>query len=226
MSECETSQKTDSENNPEEEISSKNTAEQSENKPSEESSPKEELSTEPVTLSAEEFRNLSQNAEEFQVKYWQLLADSENSRKRLQKERQEMNKHGIRNVILDFLQPLDTFEAALNSAENGSEEVKNWAVGFQMILNQLKEVLNNYNVKSFSTKGMLYDPHHHEAVETVETTEHAEGTILHEFAKGYKMGDTTIRPASVKVAKAPRLESPKESEEKLEEDINKTEEKK
>ncbi|SCA62394.1 Protein GrpE [Chlamydiales bacterium SCGC AG-110-M15] len=168
---------------------------------------------EPVTLDGKEYQTLVKEAEEFKEKYWRLLAESENSRKRLQKERQEMNQYTIRNVLMEFLQPLDTFEVALNSAEHsGSDELKNWAMGFHMIMDQFKDILNNYNVKPFTAEGLHFDPHHHEAVETVETEEHPDGLIMQEFLRGYKMGDKTIRPARVKVAKTPKAKTPESTE--------------
>ena len=84
------------------------------------------------------------------------------------------------------------------------EETRNWAQGFQMILNQFLDVLSNQGITSFHAMGTPFDPHLHYAIETEETTEHPEGTILQEFVKGYKSGDRPIRPARVKVAKAPQ----------------------
>jgi molecular chaperone GrpE len=82
--------------------------------------------------------------------------------------------------------------------------VKSWAIGFEMILAQFKQVLSNYGVAAFHSEGAQFDPLLHDAVETHETTEAPEGTILKEFTKGYKSAVRTIRPARVKVAKAPR----------------------
>lgn len=132
-----------------------------------------------------------------------LLADMENLRKRLHKEKLEMNRFAVDNVLSEILMPLDNFENALGFTENMSEETKNWAIGFEMILNQFKDVLSYHNVKPFSAQGEQFDPHRHEAVEVEETDEVPEGTITHELLKGYKSGDRILRPARVKVAKSP-----------------------
>ena len=137
-------------------------------------------------------------------KYWRLLAESENQRKRMQKERQEYVSYAVKNALLEILQPLDNLDHALSFTDQMSEEVSNWAMGFQMILTQFKDALANQNIKSFSSLHQHFDPHLHEAVETLETEEHPDGTILQEFVKGYKMGDRVIRPARVKVAKGPK----------------------
>lgn len=146
---------------------------------------------------------LEQSLKECQDKYLRLLAESENARKRMQKEREELTKYAIENVIAEFLHPMDSFEKALRFAENMSEEVKNWAIGFEMILAQFKQVLVNHGIVPFESEGKHFDPHLHEAVEVIETIEHPPGTIVAEFVRGYKMGERTVRPARVKVTKAP-----------------------
>ena len=147
---------------------------------------------------------LQQQLDDFKDKYFRALADGENARKRLAKEKQDMLRFGIDNAIGEFLPALDNFENALRFADNASGEVKNWAMGFQMILAQFKEVLHNHGIVSFHSEGNKFDPLTHEAVEITETTDHPDGIILHEFTKGYKSASRTIRPARVKVAKHPQ----------------------
>lgn len=146
--------------------------------------------------------------EDFKDKYFRALAEMQNMTRRMQKEKQEIARFGIDQVISDFLPVIDNFENALRFAENGSGEVKNWAMGFQMILAQMKEALHNNGIVSFQSEGTLFDPTFHEAVEMVETDEHPEGAILAEFTKGYKSGARVIRPARVKVAKLPAPQEP------------------
>lgn len=139
---------------------------------------------------------------EYKNKYLRVLADLENTRKRMQKEKDETIKYIIENTIAEFLPILDNFENALKFAENSSEEVQKWATGFQMILTQFKDILHNYGIIAFHSGGNLFDPHYHEALEIVETDQYPDGTIIEELAKGYKSANRTIRPARVKVAKA------------------------
>lgn len=156
---------------------------------------------------------LQNSLKECQDKYLRLLAESENARKRMLKERQEMTKFAIENVLVEFLHPLDSFEQALHFAESTSDEVKNWALGFEMILNQLKQVLANHGVEAYEALGEHYNPHFHEAVEMVETDKAAPGTIVEQHVRGYKIGDRAIRVARVKVAKASEeLKKDKEEE--------------
>lgn len=168
--------------------------------------PEDTTPDELTEISVKELQKLKDEAQEFKDKYWRLLAESENVRKRMQKERQELTKYALQNAIIEFLHPLDTFENAINCGDKASDEVKNWAMGFKMILDQFKEILTNHDVVPFDSEGKLFDPHHHEAVEIEESEEHPDGTIIKEFVRGYRMGDKTIRAARVKVAKLPKEE--------------------
>jgi len=143
--------------------------------------------------------------ENWKDKYLRALAEQENMRKRVGREKQEMISFGIENAISEFLGAIDNFENALRFGMNTEGPVKNWAIGFEMILSQFKEVLYNHGISSFHSEGNTFDPQLHEAVEIVETTEHPDGVIMHEFTKGYKSATRTIRPARVKVAKHPQV---------------------
>lgn len=149
---------------------------------------------------------LQTQVDELKNKNILLLAEMENARKRMQKEKADMNRFAVENVIGDFLSPMDQMERALSAADNVSDEVKNWAIGFDMIMSQFKEVLTQNGVSPFNSEGEFFDPYKHEAVETVETEDHPHGYILKEFVKGYKSGDRVVRAARVKIAKAPMKE--------------------
>ena len=155
----------------------------------------EETNIEELTAAAAE------EALDYKDKYLRLLADVENTRKRMQKEKQEMVRFGIENVMGEILGPMDSMENALKFADSMSGEVKNWALGFQMILAQFKDVLSQNGVAPFVSEGKPFDAAKHEAVEMEETDAVPEGTIIKEFVKGYSRGDRIIRPARVKVAK-------------------------
>lgn len=174
-------------------------------KEGEEAHPKEEAAPQQpkmITIPELELQGLKDEIKEYKDKYLRQLAESENARKRMQKERQELTQYAVEQVIVDFLHPLDNMENALRAAGKLSDELKNWVAGFQMILVQFKDVLTNQGVTPVEAIGTAFDPHVHEAVESVETSESAPGTVIEECVRGYKIGDRTIRPARVKVAKA------------------------
>src|ERR1700733_4995432 len=107
--------------------------------------------------------------ENYKDKYLRLLAEIDNTRKRLQKEKQDMTRFAVENALEELLEPIDNMENALKFVETMSEEVRNWAIGFQMILGQFKEVLHTNGITPFSSEGMRFDPSRHHAIETEET---------------------------------------------------------
>jgi molecular chaperone GrpE len=158
--------------------------------------------------------------ENFKDKYFRQLAEMENMRKRMAKEKQEMIRFGVENAILEFIPVIDQFDNALRFADSASGEVKSWATGFQMFLSQLKEVLTSHGITTYDSEGAFFDPALHEAIEVAETTDVAEGTILQELTKGYKSPTRVIRPARVKVAKKPAQPTELAGEELLEQKGN------
>lgn len=149
-------------------------------------------------------KELEASLTEAQDKYLRLLAESENARKRMIKEREELIQLAQERLFSELLLPLDHFDKALKFIENVSEEVKSWAIGFEMILAQFKHVLSSHGITEFDSVGKHFDPHFHEAIEVEETLEVEPGIILQEFVKGYKKGDRVIRVAKVKVTVRPK----------------------
>ncbi|MCH9812104.1 nucleotide exchange factor GrpE [bacterium] len=167
----------------------------------------EEKTFSPNELISEQLQQKTKEAGEFKDKYFRALAEMENTKKRLMQEKKELVSYSVSNIIEDFLGPMDNLENALSFTDNLSEELKNWAVGFKMILDQFKSALENHGIFSYESIGKKFDPHLHEAVEMVETNDHEEGVIIEELLKGYKQDKRIIRVAKVKVAKSVSKES-------------------
>ena len=110
---------------------------------------------------ATEIDKTQEELSECKDKYLRLLAEMENTRKRMQKEKQEATKFAIENVIAEILTPMDNLENALKFTEQMSEETQLWAKGFQMILSQFKDVLSNHGAIPFESVGTAFDPHKH-----------------------------------------------------------------
>ena len=144
-----------------------------------------------------------------------LLADIENISKRHANERVDLIKYSPANLLNDLLPTLDLFEQALN-AKQASDEVKNWLIGFEMILKNFKTTLENNGVKEVQAKsGDTFDAKLHFAIEEVESTEVKPGLIVNIKTKGYKLHDRLLRPTMVTVAKqADKTTNEKEINEK------------
>lgn len=146
---------------------------------------------------------LQEELENIKEKYIHCLAETENEKRRMQKDHKKSVTRSVGNAFKPLLGPLDQFEKALEFAETMSDEVKNWAVGFQMILTQLKDTLHEQHIFSFDSLGKKFDPYRHDAISTEETDDVEEDIILEEFEKGYQYHDQILRPAKVKVSKHP-----------------------
>ncbi len=144
---------------------------------------------------------LAEELQEYKEKYMRALADMENLRKRVYKEKQEAIRFAIEDALLDMLTPMDNLENALKCAHQMSDETRLWAQGFSMILDQFKQALHQQGIIPFNSEGEVFDAHRHEAIEVVEEASKPEGTIIAECTRGYKSGERIIRPARVKITK-------------------------
>ena len=124
------------------------------------------------------------------------MAEFDNFKKRITKEKDMMYNTISANIISELLPILDNFDKALN-AETADESYKN---GIVMIYNQLMETLNKLGVEEIEALNSTFDPNFHEAVMHVEDENNGEKEVTEVFRKGYKIGDKIIRHAMVKVA--------------------------
>ncbi|TYB31223.1 MAG: nucleotide exchange factor GrpE [Candidatus Mcinerneyibacterium aminivorans] len=134
-----------------------------------------------------------------------VMADFENYKKRMKKEKSEVIKSANKDLILDILPVLDNLELAV---ENKDQQDKKKAYekvveGVQMVIKQFMKVLKNYGVETIDAVGGAFDPNFHEALMMVEDEgdHEEEELVVEEFQKGYMLKDKVIRPAKVKVSK-------------------------
>ncbi len=126
-------------------------------------------------------------------------AEFDNFRKRSEKERAEYLEYAGMESVRQILPVLDDFDRALK-VECTS---KDYARGVEMIHSRMFEILKKLGLQPIETAGTMFDPHLHQAVERVETTDVEDGTVLGEFQRGYYFKGKLLRPAMVKVAVRP-----------------------
>jgi molecular chaperone GrpE len=171
-----------------------------ENKNHQEHKPEEKT----ITLKESEYLLLKEEAgkvKEFSDRVLRLQADFENTRKRLEKEKQEFVKFANEGIIMELLNILDDLERAAGLAETKHEDLPAFLKGVEMILAHLYEMLKEYGVKPIEAKGKIFDPNYHEVLMQVEEKEKPENTVVEELQKGYLMNDRVIRTSKVKVSK-------------------------
>jgi molecular chaperone GrpE len=127
-----------------------------------------------------------------------LQAEFENARKRAVREQQEFREFALADALKTLLPILDSFERALQSAPPGKSEFRS---GIEHIHRQLQDALQKLGLRPIPAKGEPFDPHLHEAVEMVDTSDARDHEVLEELQSGYKLKDRLLRPAMVKVAR-------------------------
>ncbi|MBM3246855.1 MAG: nucleotide exchange factor GrpE [Candidatus Omnitrophica bacterium] len=157
-----------------------------------------------VILKEAEYLKLKEEAgqaKEYWDKLLRLHADFENTRKRLDREKQDFIKFANEGIILELLNILDDLERTLTLEHAQHQDLAAFLKGVEMILSHLYEMLKEYGVRPIETEGKLFDPHFHEALMQVENKDLPEHSIVEELQKGYMLNDRVIRIAKVKVSK-------------------------
>jgi molecular chaperone GrpE len=126
-------------------------------------------------------------------------AEFENARRRASKEQQEFRDYAAADAIRPLLPIIDSFERALQVKSDPGD----FRSGVELIYKQLQDALAKLGVRAIPAKGETFDPHVHEAIEMVETSDAADHEVIEELQRGYKIKDRLLRPAMVKVAKNP-----------------------
>jgi molecular chaperone GrpE len=129
-----------------------------------------------------------------------MQAEFENSRKRLAKEQDEFKDLALAEALKSLLPILDGFDWALQTPHQNGGEFRS---GIDLIRKQLHDVLSKLGLRAIPAKGEPFDPHLHEAVETVNTTAAQDNHVLEDLRRGYKLKDRLLRPSMVLVARNP-----------------------
>jgi molecular chaperone GrpE len=156
-----------------------------------------------VTLKEAEYLGLLEEVKKGKDSWDKMLrnqADLENTRKRLEREKQDFVKFANEGLILDLLNVLDDLERTVDLAQTGKEELSAFVKGVEMILSHLYELLKNHGVKPIEAEGKIFDPNFHEALMQVESKELPEHTIVEVLQKGYLIHGRVLRTAKVKVS--------------------------
>ena len=133
------------------------------------------------------------------------LADAENTRRRSIKDLEQSRKYGHISLAREMLSVVDSLESAVNSSPQNKDELtdetKNFIVGVEMTLEQLKQVFNNHNISKIDPLGDKFDYNVHQAMFEKETDEVEPGLIIEVMQPGWSLHDRLLRPAMVGVSK-------------------------
>ena len=137
---------------------------------------------------------------ELKDKYLRVLADAENSRKRIRQQSEDSVRVQRENFLRDLLPIVDNLERAVEAARAGGTANQPIVEGVEMVLRSLLDFLRSHGVTQVSAVGQQFDPQLHEAVDHVHSPDHPPNTVVSEFHRGYVVGDRTLRPARVSVS--------------------------
>jgi len=159
---------------------------------------------------ANEESELRKEVDHLREMYLRKLAEFDNFRKRTEREKEELERTAGEAIVLDLIPVLDNFERALEHASEADPEV--FRKGVEMISKQLLDVLGKRGLEQFDPQGQAFQPEFHEAVQRVNSPDHAPGTVAWVLARGYRFGGRLVRPAmvgvSMDVAKGSQSEQP------------------
>jgi molecular chaperone GrpE len=148
-------------------------------------------------------RRLEIELSEIRDKYLRNIAESENIRRRHERERVDLIKYAAENIVKDLLPVLDGLDTAVaNSSSNQSQVSESSGVidGFRIIYKQLLDAMKKHGLEIAETAGVPFDPNIHQAIQMIPSEEVKAETVASVFAKGYSIHGRVVRPAMVSVS--------------------------
>jgi len=161
-----------------------------------------ELKSRLLEQSAERMQQMMQRLQEANELRLRAVADLENYKKRAAREREEVQKFGVEKLLTELLPVLDNLDRALEAAGK-TQDLPSFVEGVKMNRRLFEETLGRFGVQPFSAVGKPFDPHFHEALQQVESTEHPANVVVSEMVRGYMLHDRLVRPALVAVSAGP-----------------------
>ena len=143
---------------------------------------------------------------ELKDKLLRALADAENTRRRAERDRQEISQYAVTRFARDMLAIADNFGRALAACpldlrEAADPQVKAVIDGVEATERQLLTTLENYGVKMIETADAKFDPNLHQAIAEVPGEGKPAGTVVDVIQTGFTINGRLLRPAMVTVAK-------------------------
>lgn len=145
-------------------------------------------------------------------KHLRLVAEFENYKRRVARDREDLRKYANEGIISDLLSIIDHLEMAVKHSQGETSD--NVTQGVELTLKEFEKLLDKNGVKPVNAMGEQFDPTVHHAMAQIASPDAEENSIVEEFRKGYMLNERVIRPALVAVAKPPeKAENEQETEE-------------
>ena len=132
------------------------------------------------------------------------MAETENVRRRLEREKQDAGAYAVTSFARDILAVADNLRRALDAvpeAARADQAVANVITGIEMTEREVFNVFNKYGIAQVEALGQKLDPNKHQAMLEIPTNEAEPGTVVQVLQTGFVIKDRLLRPALVAVAK-------------------------
>lgn len=178
---------------PEDEVKKETGSAETSETPEEDNAPEAEKTEEKAKEKTEE------KADDGNEKYVRLMAEFQNYKKRVAKEKNDIREYATEKLVMELLPVLDNFERAL--AASAEDDPAGYAKGMELIFTQMVTELQKSGLAEVEAEGQDFDPTKHNAVMTEENEELESGKVSKVLQKGYALNDKVIRPSMVAVTK-------------------------
>ncbi|MBN2935032.1 nucleotide exchange factor GrpE [Mogibacterium sp.] len=178
---------------PEDEVKKETGSAETSETPEEDNAPEAEATEEKAEEKSEE------KADDGNEKYVRLMAEFQNYKKRVAKEKNDIREYATEKLVMELLPVLDNFERAL--AASAEDDPAGYAKGMELIFTQMVTELQKSGLAEVEAEGQDFDPTKHNAVMTEENEELESGKVSKVLQKGYALNDKVIRPSMVAVTK-------------------------
>ncbi|MFZ4540648.1 MAG: nucleotide exchange factor GrpE [Rickettsiales bacterium] len=132
------------------------------------------------------------------------LAEMENTRRRAERELQDMSKYAVTGFAKDLVNVLENLQRTIDNIPADLKEsqpaVANLAVGVEMTLKELLGIFNRQGIQRIDPMGKKFDHNFHQAIAQIDTPDAEAGTVVQVLQAGYIIHDRLLRPAMVGVA--------------------------
>lgn len=133
-------------------------------------------------------------------------ADTQNVRRRLEKDAQDARAYAATGFARDILSVSDNLTRALQAIPEDARNDEAWkglVVGLEATGRELESVFGKHGISRIAAIGLPLDPNQHQAMIELPSDEAEPGTVVQELQAGYMIKDRLLRPALVAVAKKP-----------------------
>ena len=150
--------------------------------------------------------SIEEKLEDAENRILRTLAETENLRKRYEREKEDLSNYVISNFAKETLSILDNLQRALSSIKTdelkeNDENISKFVEGIELTEKQIITIFDKFKIEKVESLDANFDPNIHQAMFEVESDNKEPGTVVEVVQEGYKIGDRLLRPALVGVSK-------------------------